>query len=214
MPLSEPTLSIGGVQFQVIEQPGSLPLDGEQATSIIKFPGGNVNVQTLGAFDNVISLTGTFWYEGALSRALQLDAFRIKGSEVLLRWASIARYVVITKFKPTIYNAEWVDYSIELQPTRAATTSIATAAKAVHAKPTAVMAEAVTTPTAVNSSGVGVTASATQQAVKYRVKAGDTLWKIAQAYYRDGSQYTRIASANGISNPSLITVGQLLTIPQ
>lgn len=53
-----------------------------------------------------------------------------------------------------------------------------------------------------------------QQAGKtYTVVSGDTLWKIAQREYGNGAKYTVIADANGITNPNLIHVGQVLTIP-
>jgi LysM domain len=48
----------------------------------------------------------------------------------------------------------------------------------------------------------------------YTVVSGDTLWAIAARFYGDGSQYPKIASANGIANPDLIMVGQELTIPE
>jgi LysM repeat protein len=48
----------------------------------------------------------------------------------------------------------------------------------------------------------------------YKVVSGDTLWAIAERFYGDGSQYPKIASANGIANPDLIMVGQVLTIPE
>jgi nucleoid-associated protein YgaU len=46
---------------------------------------------------------------------------------------------------------------------------------------------------------------------KYTVKAGDTLWMIAQRQYGDGSRYPSIAAKNGIKNPNLIYPGQVLT---
>jgi LysM repeat protein len=47
----------------------------------------------------------------------------------------------------------------------------------------------------------------------YTVQGGDTLWVIAERFYGDGNQYPRIAQASGVSNPDLINVGQVLTIP-
>jgi nucleoid-associated protein YgaU len=48
----------------------------------------------------------------------------------------------------------------------------------------------------------------------YTVVSGDTLWAIAERFYGNGSEYPKIASANGIANPDLIMVGQELTIPE
>jgi hypothetical protein len=54
----------------------------------------------------------------------------------------------------------------------------------------------------------------------YTVKAGDTLWEIAEAVYGDGSQWVNILSANSASvdylpsgQQSLIYSGQVLVIP-
>jgi len=47
------------------------------------------------------------------------------------------------------------------------------------------------------------------------VKRGDTLWKIAENYYGDGSLYMKIFEANRdlLKDPNLIQVGQKLRIP-
>jgi nucleoid-associated protein YgaU len=49
----------------------------------------------------------------------------------------------------------------------------------------------------------------------HEVKKGDTLWKIAQQYYGDGSLYTNIFEANRdiLKDPNLIKIGQKLRIP-
>lgn len=47
----------------------------------------------------------------------------------------------------------------------------------------------------------------------YTVVSGDTLWAIAERFYGDGNRYHEIAAASGISNPDLINVGQVVTIP-
>lgn len=49
--------------------------------------------------------------------------------------------------------------------------------------------------------------------MKYTVKPGDTLSKIAAHYLGDASQYTAIARANHITDPQAIQVGQTLVIP-
>ena len=54
-------------------------------------------------------------------------------------------------------------------------------------------------------------ASPPATAVKYTVKAGDTLYSIAKRY---NSTVAKIASANKISSPYIIRVGQVLLIPR
>lgn len=49
--------------------------------------------------------------------------------------------------------------------------------------------------------------------MEYRVKPGDTLAKIAQAYYGDPRAYVRIAHANGLDPNRLLSEGVLLKIP-
>jgi nucleoid-associated protein YgaU len=58
-------------------------------------------------------------------------------------------------------------------------------------------------------------ASSAPKTKTYTVVKGDTLWGIAKKYYGDGSQYTKIfnANKNRISNPNVIQVGWVLTIP-
>lgn len=47
----------------------------------------------------------------------------------------------------------------------------------------------------------------------HTVKGGETLSSIALQHYKDASKFRLIADANGITNPNLIRVGQVLTIP-
>ena len=49
----------------------------------------------------------------------------------------------------------------------------------------------------------------------YTVQSGDTLWKIAQEMYGDGSKYMKIFDANSelLEHPDRIFPGQELTIP-
>lgn len=56
---------------------------------------------------------------------------------------------------------------------------------------------------------------APKQDTTYPVKKGDCLWNIAKAIYGDGSKWKVIYEANKdkITNPNLIYVGQVLTIP-
>jgi LysM repeat protein len=50
--------------------------------------------------------------------------------------------------------------------------------------------------------------------IQHTVKSGETLGTIAQLYYGDKSQYTKIAAANPqLTNINIIKVGQVLNIP-
>ncbi|WP_371816246.1 LysM peptidoglycan-binding domain-containing protein [Exiguobacterium sp. s150] len=59
--------------------------------------------------------------------------------------------------------------------------------------------------------GTTVTPPPPTTTVKYTVKSGDTLYKIATAY---NTTVAKIAAANNITNVNLISVGQVLTIPR
>jgi nucleoid-associated protein YgaU len=47
----------------------------------------------------------------------------------------------------------------------------------------------------------------------YKIRWGDTLWDIAEAFYRDPWQYRRIVRFNNIRNPNLIVSGTTIRIP-
>ncbi|MDO8498855.1 MAG: LysM domain-containing protein [bacterium] len=49
---------------------------------------------------------------------------------------------------------------------------------------------------------------------KYTVKTGDTLFRIAEAYYKDGWKFAQIAAVNKLVNADIIGVGQILEIPK
>lgn len=49
---------------------------------------------------------------------------------------------------------------------------------------------------------------------KYTVKEGDTLFLIAEKYYKDGYQYAEIAKANNLTDANSIDTGQVLEIPK
>ncbi|RUM68139.1 MAG: peptidoglycan-binding protein LysM [Sulfurospirillum sp.] len=49
----------------------------------------------------------------------------------------------------------------------------------------------------------------------YEIQKGDSLWKIAEIYYKDGRRYTEIFEANRevIKDPDKIYPGQMIRIP-
>ena len=51
------------------------------------------------------------------------------------------------------------------------------------------------------------------QNVYYLIRWGDTLWDLAETFYRNPWRYSYIARYNGIRNPNLIVAGTYLVIP-
>lgn len=49
---------------------------------------------------------------------------------------------------------------------------------------------------------------------KYTVKQGDTLFLIAEKYYKDGNQFDLIAKANNLNDVNTIEAGQVIEIPK
>ena len=50
--------------------------------------------------------------------------------------------------------------------------------------------------------------------VIYRIKWGDTLWDLAESYYKNPWLYHKIAKANNIKNPDHIISGTFIEIPE
>jgi nucleoid-associated protein YgaU len=66
-----------------------------------------------------------------------------------------------------------------------------------------------TLPTGITSERLGTK----QLPTTHTVSAGETLWKISEAYYQSGYNWVDIAEANELSSPGLIETGQVLSIP-
>ncbi|MCX6794220.1 MAG: LysM peptidoglycan-binding domain-containing protein [Candidatus Gottesmanbacteria bacterium] len=59
----------------------------------------------------------------------------------------------------------------------------------------------------------GKTDSTTSLPAKHTVVEGESLWTIAETYYKSGYNWVDIRDANNVVNPDLIEAGQTLTIP-
>ena len=62
-----------------------------------------------------------------------------------------------------------------------------------------------------SGSGSSTSPSSTQSYITYTIVSGDTLTKIANKF---GTTYQELARINGISNPNLIKVGQVIKVPK
>ncbi len=70
-----------------------------------------------------------------------------------------------------------------------------------------------TRPEPTATSGSNVPETIPREGVVYKIRWGDTLWDISEAYYRNPWLYPRIARFNGIRNPDLIISGTTIRIP-
>lgn len=110
------SLVLGSIEFSVDELPDKIRLGGTQAVAVHKYPGGAIDIQTLGAFDDAISWEGILWFQGAMARMQALLEMRTAGKPVLLQIGDMSCQVVITRFQPTYENDYHIPYVIELQP--------------------------------------------------------------------------------------------------
>lgn len=49
---------------------------------------------------------------------------------------------------------------------------------------------------------------------KYTIKEGDTLYEVAEKYFKDGFKYAEIAKANNLTSADEITAGTVIDIPK
>ena len=55
--------------------------------------------------------------------------------------------------------------------------------------------------------------SVKKENIQYKIRWGDTLWDISDAYYRTPWKYSKIANYNRIRNPDYIISGTTIIIP-
>jgi nucleoid-associated protein YgaU len=112
--------------------------------------------------------------------------------------------VAVPTLKPTI------------QPTAVASPTM-TAQTKPSTQPTTIPSVAQKPTQSSGTAGSGPTAAQPQQNIggqkSYTVAAGDTLWSIAEKFYKSGYNWVDVASANKVSNPGVITAGTKLVIP-
>lgn len=136
-------------------------------------------------------------YIGALNKARSIDTMWRSGQPVQLLVDNLTpRWVLITAFKIKYRNEYEIRYEITLE--RVSSDDLNEILYGESASSS-------------NSGQSTVMSGSPQQT--YTVQEGDTLWKIASRQYGDGLQYSKIASANNIKDPSSIQSGQQLVIP-
>jgi len=204
------SLTLGGVQFAIDDLPAFINFGGEQDVAVRKFPGGGLDLQPLGAFDDPIKFEGVFWFDGALAKAEALDAVRRAGNPVMLSVSTINRLVLVTKFTYDYQNDYYIPYTIELQPVVGYGLGASANGAVAQGSGTSV---STTTPGSTTGTVSAAAVAAVQPQIVHVVAAGDTLWGLAVQYYGSGSQWALIAQANNISDPKALQPGQKIIIP-
>lgn len=75
--------------------------------------------------------------------------------------------------------------------------------------------EEITTPTSEPTSEKQITEiTPAELPTTYTVKAGDNLWKIAEAVYGSGYNWVDISRENSLKNPDSLAVGQVIELPK
>ena len=191
------------IEFNVDELPEQINFGGEQALAVRKFPGGGMDVQALGSFDDVIEWDGIFWFTDAPARLQKLGALRLSAKPVQLTCSFISRMVIVQKFTYDYQNDYYIPYHISLQPLINATFNGAPVqANASNAN--------VANPSFSDTAAYTVT---TQPPQTHIFTDKDTLWDLAQVYYGDSRKWAEIALVNNITDPKTVPVGTVLTIP-
>ncbi len=112
----------------------------------------------------------------------------------------------------------YTDGRITVVETAAATAPAPAAEAPAVAPATETPATAPAAPAAPETAATAPAATPADTAVSvaetaYKVVAGDSLWKIAEATYGDGLLWKKIAEANTLRTPNLITIGRELQLP-
>jgi hypothetical protein len=121
-----PTVQFGVSPGNPLEIPERLDsLGGEQMHAIHAFPGGIRTVQALGPLPRRISWTGMLFGGNALMRSFTLDSIRKTGNMVYLWYGSYKWQGLITSYKGVPRHQNWVDYTIEFEPSQDLTSTVA-----------------------------------------------------------------------------------------
>jgi nucleoid-associated protein YgaU len=209
-------LILGNISFYIDEYPDTIEFGGDQTLATRKFPGGGKDIQTLGAFDDEITWSGAFWFRDAIQRCNAIDTMRINGDSVNLQVSSFSRTVIVSKFKFKYYNDFYIEYTITLEPLDeyaggSSVNGINTSQSALTTTTTVMDSNSSSNSSSTSSSSS--TSDQSQSQVVHVMQDGDTLWGLAVKYYGDGTQWPKIADANGISDPTTIPDGLEVTVP-
>lgn len=193
-------IEIAGVVFDGLAAPESFSLGGEHKIVIKEMPGGSVILQPRGYFQKLNNeWEGLLHRPDAMDVAYRFDDLNSKLQPITVRFGKYAYVCLISRWEWDWMADDRVAFKITL--TRDNTAKSKETTDPLAAAYQAAVAQSESVPT---------------EEKTHVVQPGESLWRIAQAYYGDGAQLEKIYKANreviGL-NPSLIKVGMRLVIP-
>lgn len=208
-------VTLGGVELKVFEKPDFIQMGGKQMIAKREFPGGGVSFQNMGPTYRPISWTGEFIGLDAYDRMMKIGLMRTAGKPVTLVTDKTSAPVLIEEFLPDLKTAHRIPFSITLlrvvtenkqTKTKAqAIDQVAAAFKKAMAKQTQQKANTPAAPAKTNG----------KLGIKYTIKKGDTLTKIAANKYKNANRWTEIYENNKsvlIKGPHNIKEGWVINL--
>ena len=188
---------LGGMELRDGEKPEFVQLGGVNQLVVREFPGGNTSIQDFGPTYSLIEWNG--WFEGrdAFDRMYRIGNMRQAGKPVFFETEKYRLKVVIKQFLPEHRKNTYVPFSISLR-------RIISLEKAGKMDIVDVVAERVSEN--IVSGG---------NETSYVIKSGDTLSKIALAFYGDANRYENIYDDNRdvlVEGPHMIRPGWVIRI--
>jgi LysM repeat protein len=164
---------------------------------------GNPTYQDMGVNEKKLTFSGSIIGSDAWTQAETLESLMDQGLPQTLGYGPIQRKIRINSLNPKFIRFDRVDYDMDI--------TIIPPKSGYNApqQPTST----VTLPSRASPAATSTKSIAQYMDKTYKVKQGDTLWGIAQRLLGDGSKWTIIAKANGITNPKSLQIGQVIKYP-
>lgn len=109
-------VTLGPVTLQNMQIPERVAVGGRQATNVIKLPGGQRVIQTMGRDDADMTWTGYFEGPGAEGLAQQMDSLRQAGQPIQFAFGTYSFTVVVSEFLANYERSNWIPYSVTVTP--------------------------------------------------------------------------------------------------